>query len=285
MTLQQVAAALSVSVSKVQRMETGVSRVSVPGLRALLEVYGVTDPGRLGELTELAVGAAAHTWRDAFAGAVRDRIHLDYLEYEAAAADIYGFQPMALPRLLQTGEYAHAVLLEEDPERAGARTQLLVRHQQEILAREDPPRQFYVLDEAAILRAADGPGYPGVMRRQLRYLAEVAVRPEVTIEVIPFAAGAHPGSGGPFTILGYDGDLEDVLYLEHAAGGSLVTGGISPRVAEYRAVFERLRQMSPGPEPGAGLLDQAADAVPALLALHARPLISPAIRCRGEDER
>ena len=73
------------------------------------------------------------------------------------------------------------------------------RHQQEVLGREDPPRQFYVLNQGAIQRSVGGPGHPGIMRRQLRYLAGVAARPDVTIEVVPFAAGAHPGMNGPFS--------------------------------------------------------------------------------------
>ncbi len=287
MTLQQVAAALYLSVSKIQRMERG-ARVSVPELRALLEVYGITDPGKAGEMTGLTLGAAAHTWHDAYASIVHDRAYLDYLDHEAGAAVIRSFQLLVIPRLLQTGEYTRAVARAGScPERSAALPEVLRRHQQEVLGREDPPRQFYVLDQGAIQRPVGGPGHPGIMRRQLRYLAGVAARPEVTLEVVPFAAGAHPGMNGPFTILGFDGDPGDVLYLEDPTGGSVVAEGTGLRTEDYRARFEQLRQMSPGPEPGAGLIGRAADAMPALpAALLALRLSWPGVGdCRGRGGR
>jgi len=128
---------------------------------------------------------------------------------------------------------------------------------QEQLDREDPPLLFFIVDEAALRRLVGG---RDVMRRQLRHLTEMAAKPNVTIEVVPFSVGAHPGLKGSFVIVEFpDPGDDDVLYLE--ARGDVIRGGISEEeeVLAYREEFEQLRQMSLGPEGSVAYLSKLAD--------------------------
>lgn len=112
--------------------------------------------------------------------------------------------------------------------------------QSELAKRTPPPRQYYVLDEAVVRRHIGIDEDPAIMPDQLRHLAALAQDDEqITIRVIPFTAGAHAGMSGPFTMLEFDGDLPDILYLD---GGRDVISMIAgdPRVVEYLAAFEEL---------------------------------------------
>jgi hypothetical protein len=128
---------------------------------------------------------------------------------------------------------------------------------QEQLDRDDPPLLFFILDEAVVRRLMGG---RDIMRRQIRHLVETAARPNVTIEIVPFSAGTHPGLRGPFVIVELpDPGDDDVLYLE--ARGDLVRGGISEEgeVSAQREVFEQLRELSLGPDGSVAYLGKVAD--------------------------
>lgn len=128
---------------------------------------------------------------------------------------------------------------------------------QEQLDRDDPPLLFFILDEAVVRRLIGG---KDVMRRQIRYLIEMAAKPHVTIEVVPFSAGTHPGLSGPFVIVEFpDPGDDDVLYLE--TRGDLIRGGISEEgeASVYREVFEQLRRLSLGSDGSVEYLGKLAD--------------------------
>ena len=128
---------------------------------------------------------------------------------------------------------------------------------QEQLDRDDPPLLFFILDEAVVRRLIGG---RDVMRRQIHYLIETAAKPNVTIEVVPFSAGTHPGLRGPFVIVEFpDPGDDDVLYLE--TRGDMIRGGISEEgeVSVHREVFEQLRRLSLGPDGSVDYLGKLAD--------------------------
>ncbi|MFD0855540.1 DUF5753 domain-containing protein, partial [Actinomadura adrarensis] len=107
--------------------------------------------------------------------------------------------------------------------------------------RETPPRQYYILDEAVIHRHVGVKTDPAIMPRQLHHIADLSEqREDLTVRVIPFSAGVHPGVYGPFTLLEFDGGLGDVLYLEGMDGPSSLVSGDDERIADYRADFETL---------------------------------------------
>jgi hypothetical protein len=127
---------------------------------------------------------------------------------------------------------------------------------QELLDRDDAALLFFILDEAATRRLVGG---RDVMRRQLRRLIELAARPRVTVEVVPFSVGVHPGLQGSFVIQEFpDPADDDVLYLE-SPQGEVISRDDPDLILHYREVFEELRRLSLGPEGSVTFMDQLAD--------------------------
>lgn len=262
MTQEQVAAAMEWSLSKLIRIEGGGVSISVSDLKSLLARYQITDEDHVEELVALARAARQRSWFTAFRDVTSPQ-YVTFVGYEAAASIIRQFEPTLIPGQLQTEEYARAVTLEYAADRADKLVEIRIRRQ-ELL--EEPGRLFFfILDEAAIQRQVGAPANPGIMRRQLRKLAETARQPNITIEIVPFSAGVHPGMKGPFTVLEFPGDDEDVLYLENARGGgsnpSALLTGEDPQILTHRVAFERLREQSLGPKKSVELISQVAESM------------------------
>lgn len=260
MTQDQVAEAMDWSLSKLIRIEGGGVSISVSDLRSLLALYQITDDGQIAELADLARAARQKAWYTAYRDITSSQ-YVTFVGYEAAASVVRQFEPTLVPGQLQTEEYARAVTLEYAADRVDRLVEVRIRRQ-EVL--EEPRRQFFfILDEAVIRRQVGAPTNPGIMRRQLRSLVESARQPNITIEVVPFSAGVHPGMKGPFTVLEFPSDDEDVLYLENARGGasnpSALLTGEDPEILAHREAFERLREQSLGPKESVELISQVAD--------------------------
>ncbi len=123
------------------------------------------------------------------------------------------------PGLLQTREYARVVTAvgSVDPKEVDKFVEIRLRRQQEMAQRENKPQQYFVIDEAVIRRHVGIKTSRAIMPAQLRSIADRAERDDrLTVRVIPFASGAHPGMFDTFTLLEFDGQLPDVLYLEAA---------------------------------------------------------------------
>jgi transcriptional regulator with XRE-family HTH domain len=262
MTQEQVAVAMEWSLSKLIRIEGGGVSISVSDLKSLLSLYKIADESYVDELVTLARAARQRSWFTAFRDITSPQ-YVTFVGYEAAASIVRQFEPTLIPGQLQTEEYARAVTLEYAADRVDKLVEIRIRRQ-ELL--EEPRRLFFfILDEAVIRRQVGAPTNPGIMRRQLRQLAETARQPNITIEVVPFSAGVHPGMKGPFTVLEFPGDDEDVLYLENARGGAsnpsaLLTGEDS-QILTHREAFERLREQSLGPQKSVDLISQVAESM------------------------
>lgn len=241
LTQEQVAAELEWSPSKLIRVEGGRNSITKVDLDALLTRYGVTSESRRDQLQALNRGAKEPAWWDKYRADVSPT-YLNFVGLEAGAAFIRQFESVFLPGLLQTPEYAEAVTVNSvDAVRVADIVGLRLRRQSELAKREPRPRQYYVLDEAAIRRHVGISKNPEIMPHQLRHIAGVAEQDDlVTVRVIPFEAGAHRGLYGPFTLLDFDGGLPDVLYIDAGRGefASMVVG--AEQTAEYRADFETL---------------------------------------------
>jgi transcriptional regulator with XRE-family HTH domain len=247
LTLKQVSDALDWSESKLIRIEKGSVGISVTDLRALLAYYGLRDSGHVDRLIGMARSArrARTSWAE-FEPAVSPEFLL-FLGYEESAATMLHFNPLLVPGLLQVEEYSRAVLAGAYVEPGTHVEQKLRarRRRQQRLDDPHPPRVDVVLDESVIRRVVGG---REVMGRQLRHLADVAGRPDVTLRVVPFSAGLHPGMGGPFVVLEFDDPAADpVLHLESASAD--VTLRDQPAAVEpYRAAFERFKELALEPE-------------------------------------
>lgn len=241
MTQEQVAGNLEWSASKLIRVEGGRSSITKVDLDALLQQYGVTSESQRERLHNLNRGARATAWWDAY----RDDVpapYLNYVGYEAGAAFIRQFPGTVVPGLLQTPEYAEELtVISVEPVKVASVVKLRLQRQSELAQRENPPRQFYVLDEAVIRRRVGIQKDPAIMPNQLMHIVGKARGDErITVRVIPFEAGAHAGLSGPFTLLEFDGGLPDILYLDAGRGVIDMINSNDEQVAEYADNFEKL---------------------------------------------
>jgi transcriptional regulator with XRE-family HTH domain len=233
------------SPTKISRIETGRVSVHHGDVADLLDLYGLTDASARGELIAIARESGRKGWWHSYSDVTPQRIS-GYLDFEAAARAIRIFQGDVLPGLLQTEEYAHAVVasvLHDSPQEKIQRIVELRMGRQQILSRPDPLQLWAILDEAALRRAVGG---PAVMRAQLEHLTRAAELPNVTIQVIPYAAGEHPGMDSPFTILEFPDQADpDVVYLEHLL--TTVYLEEADEVRRYSLFFDHLRAVALSP--------------------------------------
>jgi transcriptional regulator with XRE-family HTH domain len=218
MTATAVAAALDTTQSRISRIETGKSAAPRGAeLRQMLKLYGVTDD----EADKLVVVAREsrirgwwHSYRD-----VLSEEYATLVGLEDGAEEIRQYEPSMIPGLLQTEDYARAVVVAGSSAPGKDRAERLVRvrmERQAVLRRIPAVRLRVVLDEAVLYRKVGG---PGVMAGQYARLAEYASDPSLDIRVIPFSAGAHPGVDGAFELIRFPGSDPDVVYAETSVGG------------------------------------------------------------------
>ncbi|HEY3681988.1 MAG TPA: helix-turn-helix transcriptional regulator [Streptosporangiaceae bacterium] len=260
---EAVSRALEWHPSKVIRIEGGKTKISANDLRALLAVYGVESEDRRERLETLARGARVTPWWDSYRQVVNDATLL-LAGYEAGAAVIRGVQNQTIPALLQTEECARAITTGYgDPSELDQKVELRMRRQAEAEQREKPPQRLYVLDEAVIRRHIGVQADPGIMPRQLRYVADLAQNNDlVTVRIVPFSAGAHAGVDEPFTLLEFGGGLDDVLYREGASQVTQAQSSITRSeevIADYRAAFESILAVALSSDDSIGLIRRAAD--------------------------
>jgi transcriptional regulator with XRE-family HTH domain len=243
LTVDQVAERMLCSPSKVSRMETGQRGATLRDVRDLCTLYGVTDPAQVSHLMELVKEGKQQAWwqsheLDYFA---------TYVGLEQAATYLCYYQSSIVPGLLQTVEYARAMYegglpAEFTPERADELIEVRLRRQQ-VLSRDPPLKLEAVFDEAVLHRLVGG---RAVMAAQLQHLVEVAKRPNVTLQVIPYDAGAHPAMDSMFTLVEFDGVAPSVVYVEGLMGWLYIER--EHEVTRYKQILEYLRNIALNPK-------------------------------------
>ncbi len=236
-----VADAMDWSPSKLVRIERGDVSVSTNDLKALLSHYGVKDRGKVNGLLELARSARGASFYDQYADLLKPGFK-EYLAYEASASVIRQYEPVLVPGLLQTEEYGRGVLGgvagfgPDDVDKAWTVRQ----HRQDAVDRANPPEMLYVLDEAALRRHV---GRGPVMRHQLEQLKEFAAASHISIQIMPFARGAHPGMAGSFILLEFaDPNLADLLHLEDI--NQVTIRDDTEQIARYLDRFAQLEELA-----------------------------------------
>ncbi|GID26673.1 helix-turn-helix domain-containing protein [Paractinoplanes brasiliensis] len=234
-----VATALGWSESKLSRIETAHTGISEPDLDRLLTAYGVRVEDRQ-RLRDLARRARARAWWTPYRSSVPDPYD-EYVALEAEAVLISEWETQVVPGLLQTDEYARAVI-EVGADVGAAETiqrRLALRMaRQAVLTREPPPTLRLVIDEAVLFRQVGG---PEVLRRQLARLVEASERPSVELLVLPFTAGAHAGMTEPFMVLEFEvGTRAPVVHSEGLTGGHFRVK--AAEVDVYRDALSDLRE-------------------------------------------
>jgi len=206
--------------SRISRIETRQSGIAAPDLRKLLNAYEVEDEGYRAYLAELARRVNERGWWQKYAGLIGSE-YADLIGLEAEARTIRTYQQELVPGLLQTPDYARAVIRASRPtnttEEIDRRVEIRMERQ-EVLTRADPPppRVNVVLSEGALRRPVGG---YDVMRQQLEYLIRPRDRANITTQVLPFDAGVHPSMVGPFMMITFpDADDLGVVNVENATG-------------------------------------------------------------------
>lgn len=257
MTSGQAAEAAGWHQSKVSRIETGRSSVSAEDVDVLLDVYGVRDRDLRDLLGTLAGQGQQRGWWQDF----RDVLPVEYRDFinlEAGAGRARSMENSAVPGLLQTPEYAHALTCDVLPGATPREVAALVdvRIARQAVLRRDPPLELWaVLDEAVLRREVGG---PAVMADQLRSLARAAALPQIRLQVLPFAAGGHIGVTGSFVIFSFPriADL-DVVVIDHLTSSLYVDR--KEDLTAYGAAFTRLSNVALPGEESAALIGKIAE--------------------------
>ncbi len=239
LTCEDVAERLECSASKISRVETGRVSVSPRDVRDMLAIYGV-PPDQRESLVQLARDSRQKGWWHAYSDSIQPYF-ATYLGLESAAAEIRIYEVSLIPNLLQTEDYARAVIgagmvtsPQDDIERQVA---LRMARQPALTRGVDPPKVWAVLDEAALRRRVGG---AGLMRLQLEHLMDISRLSNVSLQVIPFGGGAHPAMGRPFVILVFPERVDpDVVYQEYLTSALYVEDG--DEVDRYNVLFNHLR--------------------------------------------
>lgn len=247
LTQETVAAEMDWSLSKLIRIETGSVGISTNDLKALLRLYRVADAKRTRELVALAPASRNRSWWGKYRKTIPPT-YFQYLEYEETASAIRHYESLIIPGLLQTQPYATTVIRQyraNFTERTIKDRVDIRMTRQRLLDQPNGPDLFFVLDEAVISRLM---GDEILRLGQIRRLIDLAVRPNVSIDLLPFSAGVHRGIAENFVILEFSSSADsDVLYFE-SARDSLFSHGESEEISIYRELFAELKQICLGPE-------------------------------------
>jgi transcriptional regulator with XRE-family HTH domain len=248
MSYDEAADAVYVSPYTIRRMEKAEGALKPLTVKTLLMTYGITDVREIDAFLSLARDASKPGWWHSYDDVLPPWFRT-FIGLEEAATLIRGYEPHSVPGLLQTRGYALANVQTGFPDTAEdevARRVDLRLARQHILARPDPPRLWLVLDETVLSRAAPTTG-PEVMREQADKLIEAAGRPNITLQVLPLAAGLHPAVYGPFKVFRFDGhDQPDIVY-----GESMTSAWYIDKPDETAAYLQALDRISAQAAPAA----------------------------------
>lgn len=237
MTAEEVAERLLVSQSKISRLENGRRSISQRDVRDLCGVYEVEDQRVVESLMQMAKDSRQQGWWHSFG----DIPYSVYIGLETDAASLRVYDPQVVPGLLQTQQYAEALITGALPEATPAdidrRVKVRMRRQDRVKATENPLRLWAVLDEAALRRQV---GNKDVMTQQLEHLLEMSRLPHITVQLIPFTMGAHPGVSGQYAILEFpDAADSSVVYIEGVTSDLYLEK--AQDVQKYSVMYEHLR--------------------------------------------
>lgn len=241
MTVEEVAENLLCSATKISRLETGARRPNPRDVRDLCRLYGV-DKLTTAELMSLARGAREHAWWTQY-----EDLDLDpYIGLEQDATAITCFSVYYVPGLLQTADYARAVIKAIAPKMAPDihRQRVEARMRRQRLLEEDPPRYHVLLDESVLHRRVAG---PAVMAAQLDKVLDAQRRGKAIIQIIPFDIGAYAGADGNFVLLEFDEDsgLTPIVFIEGLSSNKYLQRDAD--VDRYRETIEYVRNLALSP--------------------------------------
>ncbi|MFC7306543.1 helix-turn-helix domain-containing protein [Streptomyces monticola] len=235
---EEAARVLRVAPATVRRMETAEVTLKIPYLQLLLKAYGVEDE-EADSFVTLAEEANQPGWWQRYHDILPSWFSM-YVSLEGAASLIRSYEPHFVPGLLQTEEYARAVMrsgaIGQTSEDEIERHVALRMQRQELLDEDDAPRLWVVVDETVLRRTVGG---PEVMRGQIDRLLKATKLPNVTLQVAEFSKGHHPGTYGPFVLFRFGvPELQDMVYAEYLTGAVYLDR--RAEVVTYLEVMDRM---------------------------------------------
>jgi transcriptional regulator with XRE-family HTH domain len=258
LTREDVSARTGINEATLYRIEAAKVRPQRRTLVAMLDIYGVVDPQR-SEILALSKQADEQSWLRPYHADLPDE-YTAYISFESEAQSIRNYESLFIPGLLQTEDYARAVIrgvlpaatIKEVDQRVQARME-----RKAIFERERPLELWAIVDEASLRRVVGG---PGTLRTQLEHLLGLMGEAHVTFQVIPFSAGAHPGMPGSFVLIDFPDPADPTLtYVDSMAGDLFLEAPAD--VQRYTQSFDHLRAMALSPEQSGNLVAELARAI------------------------
>lgn len=259
-SMAEAAAALDCTKGKISRLENGHVPVRAPDLHALMQRYAVEDEAvceRLSALARRANRRRRDGWWHQYSSVLGDA-YRDQIELEAICDRVRTYEAQLVPGLLQTAEYGRAVTIAsrawQTAEEVDQFVQVRLTRQQRLTG--DAPLQFWAVLAEGVLR--QHVGGPAVMSSQLEHMASIAELPNVTIQVLPFARGAHSGMFGPYLVLSFPQVTSLDLVLTETPTGNIWMER-DPEVAYYRELFDDARTSALPPAESLTLIRRVAE--------------------------
>lgn len=257
LTRDDTATQTNINSATLYRIETAKARPQKRTLLALLDKYGVTDPTRRAALLELSKHATQLGWLQAYESDLPEE-YTTYISFESEALSVRNYESLFIPGLLQTQHYTRAVVTASVPAASEPFIEQQVQtriHRQESLSKHDPLKLWAIIDEAVLHREVGG---PAVMTEQLHHLADLATRPHITLQVLPFTVGAHAGMHGAFVIMDFPDPADpDLVYIANMAGALYLEQETDLR--RYTEIFNQLRAAAMNPADSHRLVTRLAN--------------------------
>jgi len=249
LTVEQAADQLMISMSKLSRMETGQSAAAARDVRDLCILYGVTDDAERDRMMKLAAEGRQRAWWQSY-----DLGYETYVGLEAEALAISAFQSSVVHGLLQTADYARAghegAMPRLDPGQIELQIEAKLTRQR-ILTKDNPPLLAVILDEAALHRMVGG---SQVMEAQLAKILDMSSLPNVRVQVLPYAVGAHPAVESNFTIVGLPDPTPGVVFVEGLIGSTYLER--DDDLTRYQTIFRKLESIALSPKGSLDLISK-----------------------------
>jgi transcriptional regulator with XRE-family HTH domain len=257
LTREEVSEQTGINTATLYRIETAKVRPQRRTLIALLDRYGVTDETQRADLVDLSKQASELGWLRAYESELPEQYGA-YIAFESEARSVRNYESLFVPGLLQTEDYAraviHGVLPLASDEEVERRVEVRMQRQAS-LRKKDPLQLWAIVDEAVLRRRVGG---PDVMASQLEALVASAALPHVVLQVIPFETGAHAGMPGSFVVMDFaDVADPDLVYIDSMAGDLFLER--EPDVRRYSATFEHLRAAALNPADSVATVRRARD--------------------------
>lgn len=252
---EDVTEATGINDSTLYRIETARTRPQKRTLLTLLKHYAVEEQQRE-HLVALSKESVEQGWLRGFHSDLPEE-YTAYISFEAEALGVRNYESLFIPGLLQTEDYARAVIRgvlpmanqQEVEHRVQARME-----RQHLLGKEQPLKLWVIVDEAALRRLVGG---SKVMKAQLDHLLDVIREPHVTLQVIPFDTGAHAGMPGSFVLMDFADPMDtDLIYIDSMAGDLFLESEAD--VSRYSTIFDNLRAVALSPDSSVELVAKIA---------------------------